>query len=693
MLSPHFPLLVVFLRSIMADNQSIFGEFFKETFWSRPVNVEIERPHRNEKSAEGKQRDPGTHDCHEEWSQSLRLGRWKGELVVARARPATFATSVEKFGSRDDWEIRPAILQRSHGSINLVQYLDESHQTPAPHLLLAAAFKMTSHDVRDMLDLPGTSGPRPAKKQKSAVPKSTLKGLAREVQSLGGDNPIAIVPEVSVFKKRRLISRKPAAKWDFKPFKNSARHDGLVLRHWRKKAEGHQILDGENSPRDQADTRIPQEIDDSTFAKFNVRVNVSKYDDEQYKAHLQDEDWSKDETDYLMRLAEEYDLRWPVMWDRYEYEPLMPDVDGDGGTVIPVPKIRTMEDMKARYYKVAAAIITVHNPKENMNKAEYDMLDLYEKFDPRKETERKLFAEKAFHRTKEEAREEESLLIELKRILARSEKLSDERRELYTRLEAPSSSSSLGIQTSSQGLQQLLQQLMTIDKSKKRRSLMGGEGISPAPGGPGLLQQASFDRRDSSIRESISGPSGSSRKGAGQGLSERRQLTEDEEKMYGVSHPTDRLNSGPQFRNDRLTKPITTKSSTQQAKITNTLNELGLPPRLIMPTAETGILYESLIDAILKMLHNKTMSEKLSGEIDLAKAHKTARERAERIARGEPAEVDNDSEEQDQNQEIKMEDSERQKSAGPSARSASVHKRSASVLSTVSDKSAKRQKK
>ena len=214
-----------------------------------------------------------------------------------------------------------------------------------------------------------------------------------------------------------------------------------------------------------------------------------------------------------------------------------------------------MEDMKARYYKVAAAIITVHNPKENMNKAEYDMLDLYEKFDPRKETERKLFAEKAFHRTKEEAREEESLLIELKRILARSEKLSDERRELYTRLEAPSVLSVLNTNIS-QGLQQLLQQLMTIDKSKKRRSLIGGEGISPAPGGPGLLHKLALTAETVASGSPYLGlvaPVGKEPNG----LSERRQLTEDREKMCLVCNSTDRLNSGPQFRNDRLTKPMT----------------------------------------------------------------------------------------------------------------------------------------
>src|SRR5690349_18752951 len=96
---------------------------------------------------------------------------------------------------------------------------------------------MTSLDVRDMLDLPNSAGPRPAKKQKVTNIRSNLKGLQREVQSLGGDNPISIVPAVPQFKKRRLASRKPAAKWELKPFTNSARTDGLVLKHWRRKVE------------------------------------------------------------------------------------------------------------------------------------------------------------------------------------------------------------------------------------------------------------------------------------------------------------------------------------------------------------------------------------------------------------------------------------------------------------------------
>src|ERR1035438_10502872 len=99
---------------------------------------------------------------------------------------------------------------------------------------------MTSHDVRDMLDLPGEAAPRPAKKQKLSAPRPVLKGLAREVQNLGGDNPIAIVPEATVFKKRRFGARKPAAKWEQRPFTNSARgidKATFTLRHWRRKED------------------------------------------------------------------------------------------------------------------------------------------------------------------------------------------------------------------------------------------------------------------------------------------------------------------------------------------------------------------------------------------------------------------------------------------------------------------------
>jgi DNA methyltransferase 1-associated protein 1 len=557
---------------------------------------------------------------------------------------------------------------------------------------------MTSHDVRDMLDLPG-DGPRPAKKQKIAAPRPVLKGLAREVQNLSGDNPIAIVPEVTVFKKRRFGNRKPAAKWELRAFKNSARNeDSLTLRHWRRKADIPPAPLVEEGNGEQSAPLPVAEVEDSTFAKYNVRVQTPKYDDEQYNTKLRSEEWSRDETDYLMKLVQEYDLRWPVIWDRYEYEPPAPqmEVDAGEGAIVPVPKVRTLEDMKARYYFIAAAMMKVNKPPELMNAAEFNLLELMQHFNPAQEAARKKFAEAAFYRTKEEAREEESLLLELKRILARSEKLSEERRELYARLEAPLSHGNIGVYTSSQGLQQLLQQLMTADKTKKRRSLMGSDGVSPA-GPSGLQQQGSFDRRDSTNRESISGPSGvnNNKKGPSQGISERRQLTAEEEKMYGVKHIDRITSSGPAFRHEKISKPITSKSSIQQQKIANVLTELRISQRLRMPTEEVGKQFEILLQNINALLDQRKLADKLTGEINVAKAVKAEREKKERAERGEPRPGDEDGEAEAEigDGEIKVEDGVREKSAAPSIRAGSVHKRSASVLSGVSDKSTKRQKK
>lgn len=556
---------------------------------------------------------------------------------------------------------------------------------------------MSSHDVRDMLDLPGDA-PRPAKKQKIAAPRPALKGLAREVQNLGGDNPIAIVPEVTVFKKRRFATRKPAAKWELKPFKNSARNeDSLILRHWRRKAEAPPAPVAEDGNGEPSAPQPASEIEDSTFAKFNVRVQTPKYDDEQYNTKLQSEDWSREETDYLMDLVQEYDLRWPVIWDRYEYEPPTPqmDVDVAVSAIIPAQKVRTMEDMKARYYSIAATMMKLNKPPELMNAAEFSLLELMHQFNPNQEAARKKFAEAAFHRTKEEAREEESLLLELKRILARSEKLTQERRELYSRLEAPHSQGNIGVYTSSQGLQQLLQQLMTADKTKKRRSLMGADGMSPA-GPSNLHQQGSFDRRDSTNRESMSGPSGNNnKKGPSQGISERRQLTADEEKMYGVKHLDRITSSGPAFRHEKISKPITSKSSIQQQKIGNVLTELRISQRLRMPTEEVGKQFEILLQNINGLLDQRKLADKLAGEINVAKAVKAEREKKGRAERGEPEPGDEDGEggAGAGDGQIKMEDGGREKSAAPSIRAGSVHKRSASVMSGVSDKSTKRQKK
>lgn len=569
---------------------------------------------------------------------------------------------------------------------------------------------MSSHDVRDMLDLPGEAGPRPAKKQKLSAPRPVLKGLAREVQNLGGDNPIAIVPEVTSFKKKRFGSRKIAAKWELKPFRNSARNgDGLVLKHWRRKEEG-------NS----------EQMEDSSFAKFNVKVNTPQYTDEQYNAQLQSDKWSKDETDYLLALVQEFDLRWPIIWDRYDYQPPAPQIDAgsEAAAMVEPLKTRTMEEMKKRYYDVGAAMMAVNTNQANMNNAEFELLQLMRKFDPLQETNRKRYAEAAFRRTKEESKEEESLLLELRRILARTEKTNEERKELYHLLEPPPPTGNASVGTalysSSQGLHQLFQQLMAVDKSKKSRlkSIGDASAASPISGNSGGMNpQGSSDRRDSTMRESISGPSGGGaprdKKAPPQQL-ERRQLSPEEEAMYGVKRFDRITTSGPNFRSDRIKKPIINKSTIQQTKISNVLSELGLTTTLFMPTAEVGEAFDQLLSGVNQLLEQKKLMDKLQGELNTALALKFEREKIARMqkSQSEPEQANGEPKAEPQ-EEPKAKNDEGdgeqagvkteaepepvgEKGAAPGSGEAGVsanqRKRSASVLSTEGDQEAKRQK-
>ncbi|KAI2624941.1 hypothetical protein GGR54DRAFT_594218 [Hypoxylon sp. NC1633] len=520
---------------------------------------------------------------------------------------------------------------------------------------------MASHDVRDVLNLPLDARERPAKKQKTTFPRPSLKGLAREVQSLGGDNPIAIVQEISSFKKRRFASRKPAARWELRPFRNSARGDqSLYLKHWKRQTEDQprtqQGEDGEDVTAS-ATASTEQQLEDSGFAKFNVQVDIPQYSDDQYKSNLTSSEWTKDETDYLFHLARSFDLRWPLIWDRYEYRPKLPEniLGGEQahGTdpntaVVPTIKFRSPEDLKARYYEVAAKMMAVQKPVQYMTQAEFALHEIMANYNPISETQRKKFAADSLSRSRDEAQEEELLLVEVRRILARQERLNEERRELYNRLDYPHTEHDINAFKSSAGLQTLLQNLMNVDKTKKRKSLMdvngGSTPASAHPSGhPSNLPNStpiSENRRESIAasstghRDSIGGGSERPERPAKKGAQpERRKLTELEEQIYGVSHH-DRLPSGPTFRYERINKILTTKSNAQHQRITNTLAELDIPSRLNMPTRAVVEEMEKLLSSIGFLLDVRKVNDKVDAEIRLEKAKKAEREKAHALFAG-----------------------------------------------------------
>lgn len=115
----------------------------------------------------------------------------------------------------------------------------------------------------------------------------------------------------------------------WREFDNPARKDNLRLYHWERIP-----LTEQTSNADAAS----QDISSSSFAKFNVSTNVYSYSTDEYLSHLRDDtgDWSREETDYLFSLCHEYDLRWIVIKDRWDWRTFSgQDIQTDPPTVTP----------------------------------------------------------------------------------------------------------------------------------------------------------------------------------------------------------------------------------------------------------------------------------------------------------------------------------------------------------------------
>lgn len=456
------------------------------------------------------------------------------------------------------------------------------------------------------------------------------------------------------------------------------------------------------------------------YAKFNVKVNVPEYTQEQYDSHLRSDEWSQEETEYLVSLALEFDLRWVVIWDRYEYQPAEAVKEDEDSMAMAIQSTqRSMEDLKARYYDVAAKTMALNQPLSSMSTTEFELHEKMTKFDAQLEATRKKLAETLFVRSPEEVKEEEMLLVELKRIVSSQEKFSQERKDLYDRLSVPHSTGGATYKTS-QELLQLMQTLLSQDKNKKRRSLAGeGSSISTGATTPGTGQA------ERSHRQSISGPgdkrsslSGSAGLGPGQ-----KQLSARDEARFGISH-NERTQTGTQFRHERINKLAQAKSNVLSTKIASALAELGIPSRLTMPTAAVCDEFERLVQSIHVLLDVRKVSEKLENEIKVARAsleenqgtndgegaadtEKTelpVDEDDEGIVKGGPEGDEDEVEDQDEvmedakdEDEEKMQDAEEMEEVGAApARSESMRKRSASVVSHLSNRSGrstKRQKK
>ncbi|KAK8224518.1 DNA methyltransferase 1-associated protein DMAP1 [Phyllosticta capitalensis] len=504
------------------------------------------------------------------------------------------------------------------------------------------------NDARDLMGLqPGEALPKPppAKKQKMANSKRVT-GINREVQALYGERapPVSVVEAGKSYQpKRRWGANKgPAARWVMRPFTNPARDDGLVLRHWRRMqpdgmgaardANGDVAMenngDADAAPAPDADPLLETSYE---FSKFNIQPEGPEYDEETYEAHLRSDDWTKEETDYLVETVKDYYHRWAVIADRYGYQPKQPDVKPEDGSTAPPAvqaKPRTMEDMKARYYQISAKLMELKTPIASMTNAEFHLHEILTKFDPDREKQRKKVAAALLERSADEIREEQYLLAELQRINTNYEKLAAEREEVRQRLSAPQSqgNTSAAQFQSSAALTSLFNQLLQQSRSSKRNGRLAlaanaaqRDSISSAANAAGGNKRASLTSTQQTTAQQSQPP---------------RQLTPRAMSRLGVTHH-DRLSSGVTFKSDRLLKLRTAKSTIQTQKIQAALAELGIPELICLPTANVCDAFDGLVNKIHKMLDLRKLLEKEEAEVAVAEGIRRERLRREAEARGE----------------------------------------------------------
>lgn len=376
--------------------------------------------------------------------------------------------------------------------------------------------------------------------------------------------------------------------------------------------------------------------DSSEFLKYNVAPDMPTFTEEEYDAHLRSDDWSREETDYLFQMIEDYSYRWPVVWDRYDYQPSLishlpasqefPNDMEQALATLPFapPKSRSVEDIKARFYDISAKLMKLRIPEVQMDADQYATYEILTKFDPILERNRKTLASALMNRNMDEVKEEEFLLAELQRINMAANRLDAEREELRARLEAPipnqQVSAGLASFTSSQALAALFSQLFQADRSKKRAS--GGGGVGPGrlslsatdlmatPTSAQHAQLSAANRRQSLAQQAVQTPI--------------RHLSPLAELRYNVS-THDRLTSGITFGADKLLKMRQAKSNVQTQKIGQALAQLGIADIISIPTAKVGDAFEALVTKVGKLLDVRKVREKEEGECRVLEAMKARR--------------------------------------------------------------------
>ncbi|CAN8004161.1 unnamed protein product [Ixodes hexagonus] len=272
-------------------------------------------------------------------------------------------------------------------------------------------------DVLDILDVDRPNTPEVSKEsimgtdarknkllQKRKLIEATFKrpeGMHRELYALlfsdARDNPPLLPTDSSQGYKRNKakLGIRRVRPWRWMPFANPGRKDGVMLSHWRRVAD-----EGKEYP----------------FSKFNKQVHVPTYSDAEYQQHLTCNKWTRAETDYLLEMCRQYDLRFLVVRDRWDTSRF---------------SLRSIEDLKERYYSLCNALARARAPPGQELKLRA--------FDADHERRRKEQLLKLYDRTSEQA-SQQTLLGELRKIELRKKEREKKTQDLQKLITAADNS-------------------------------------------------------------------------------------------------------------------------------------------------------------------------------------------------------------------------------------------------------------
>lgn len=349
-----------------------------------------------------------------------------------------------------------------------------------------------------------------------------------------------------------------------------------------------------------------QEVEDETPQDIDSERDTNK--------------WTYEETKHLFELCSAFELKWPVIYDRFSNSS------------------RTLEDLKEQFFRISVKII---ESQSNSNPA---LIDSLKAFSKSKEIERKQYLESLLKRTPAEIAEEESLVIEARRFELAAKKMLIERSHLLTLLDSPQTTQSVQQYQSSQGLANLYNNLMIIDKHQKKRQFQQQQRASnsnshdPIPPPIPIAASSSFkkDRNfQTHLQQYLSGflkqnPSSNDSKQETNAIQQllMKRLTVKEEEAYGLHyHANEKLTPGVILRSTQRLPGLQQRQSVLKS-VNSILQELDIPTaggtswKPVMPTRKTMTKYDELLKSVVALLDVKKGRDKLESEIRLIKSQR-----------------------------------------------------------------------